>query len=90
MATTLVDFAEQANPKTLAEARRAGFRQASRVHGSFLATAEKRALGFFEKFADQDVSFTDCVSFALMNQHDIERAFTFDRHFALAGFEVWP
>ncbi len=53
-------------------------------------TAEKRALGFFEKFADQDVSFTDCVSFALMSQYRIERAFTFDRHFAHAGFEVWP
>ena len=44
MATSLTDFAEQANPRTLAEARRAGFKQATRVHGSFLATAEKRAL----------------------------------------------
>jgi phosphatidylglycerophosphate synthase len=44
MATSLADFAEQANPKTLAEARRAGFRQATRVHGSFLAAAEKCAL----------------------------------------------
>src|SRR6202163_1921031 len=44
MATSLADFAEQINPKTLDEARRAGFRQATRVHGSFLATAEKRAL----------------------------------------------
>lgn len=44
MATSLADFAEQANPKTLAEARRAGFRQATRVHGSLLACVEKRAL----------------------------------------------
>ena len=44
MSTTLADFAEQANPRTLAEAGRAGFKQATRVHGSFLATAEKRAL----------------------------------------------
>jgi phosphatidylglycerophosphate synthase len=44
MATSLADFAEQINPKTLAEARRAGFRQATRVHGSLLAAAEKRAL----------------------------------------------
>jgi archaetidylinositol phosphate synthase len=44
MAASLTDFAEQINPKTLAEARRAGFRQATRVHGSFLAAAEKRAL----------------------------------------------
>ena len=44
MATSFADFAEQANPKTLAEARRAGFRPATRIHGSFLAAAEKRAL----------------------------------------------
>jgi phosphatidylglycerophosphate synthase len=44
MATSFADFAEQADPKTLAEARLANFRQATRVHGSFLAAAEKRAL----------------------------------------------
>ncbi len=44
MATSFAEFAEQANPKTLAEARRANFRQATRIHGSFLAAAEKRAL----------------------------------------------
>jgi len=44
MATSLADFAEQINPKTLAEARRAHFLQATRVHGSFLAVVEKRAL----------------------------------------------
>jgi len=42
--TSLSDFAEQMDPTTLAEARRAGFRQATRVHGSFLAATEKRAL----------------------------------------------
>lgn len=44
MPTSLADFAEQANPRTLAEARRASFRQATRVHRSFLAAAEKRTL----------------------------------------------
>jgi archaetidylinositol phosphate synthase len=44
MATSLADFAEQIDPKTLAEVRRADFRQAIRVHGSLLAAAEKRAL----------------------------------------------
>ena len=44
MATSMVDFAEQINPTTLAEARRADFRQAIRVHGSLLAVVEKRAL----------------------------------------------
>ena len=51
---------------------------------------ELRALGDFEKLADQQVSFTDCVSFALMRRYRIQRAFSFDRHFAYAGFELWP
>ena len=51
---------------------------------------ESRALDAFEKFADQQVSFTDCVSFVLMKKHRIERAFSFDGHFVLAGFELWP
>ena len=50
---------------------------------------ETAALGLFEKFADQKVSFTDCISFALMKHHDLQRAFTFDRHFASAGFSIW-
>lgn len=51
---------------------------------------EREALVFFEKFADQGVSFADCASFALMRHHRIKRVFTFDRHFAMAGFDVWP
>jgi len=44
VATSMVDFAEQIDPKTLAEARRAEFRQATRVHGSLLAAMERRVL----------------------------------------------
>ncbi len=44
MATLLAEFAEQINPKTLAEVRRADFRLATRIHGSFLAAVEKRTL----------------------------------------------
>jgi len=51
---------------------------------------EREALVLFEKFADQGVSFADCASFALMHHHRIKRAFAFDRHFALAGFDLWP
>jgi archaetidylinositol phosphate synthase len=40
----MADFAEQMNPSTLAEVRRTEFRQASRVHGSWLASVERRAL----------------------------------------------
>ena len=54
------------------------------------ASDEAAALVFFRKLADQEVSFTDCVSFALMRRHRITRAFTFDRHFAAVGFTCWP
>lgn len=54
------------------------------------ADDEHDALELFRKFGDQQVSFTDCVSFALMRRHGIDRAFGFDRHFVHAGFELWP
>jgi predicted nucleic acid-binding protein len=54
------------------------------------AADELNALVIFRKFADQNVSFADCVSFVLMRSHRIARAFTFDRHFRLAGFETVP
>jgi predicted nucleic acid-binding protein len=54
------------------------------------AADEAAALALFRKLADQEVSFTDCVSFALMRRHRLARAFTFDRHFAAAGFSCWP
>jgi predicted nucleic acid-binding protein len=54
------------------------------------ADDEHQALVLFEKYADQEVSFTDCISFTLMKRQHIRRAFAFDRHFKDAGFEVWP
>ena len=42
--SSLAEFAEQMNPSILTEARQAEFRQANRVHGSLLASLEKRAL----------------------------------------------
>ena len=51
---------------------------------------EIAALDLFARFADQEVSFTDCISFVLMRRYRLSRAFTFDRHFLAAGFEVLP
>lgn len=51
---------------------------------------EWQAIALFDKFADQNVSFTDCTSFVLMRQRKIQRVFSFDRHFTLAGFRVHP
>jgi hypothetical protein len=49
---------------------------------------EHDALSCFRKFADQRVSFTDCISFSVMRRHHIDTAFTFDRHFLNAGFRA--
>jgi len=50
---------------------------------------ETAAIELFEKYADQKVSFTDCISFVLMRKADIETAFSFDQHFERAGFKLW-
>ena len=50
---------------------------------------DMEALDLFEKYADQQVSFTDCASFTLMRRARIKRAFSFDRHFERAGFTIW-
>lgn len=50
---------------------------------------ERDAVKFFGKYADQEVSFTDCVSFVLMRKKNIEIAFSFDAHFQRAGFRLW-
>ena len=49
---------------------------------------EREALGFFEKYADQEISFTDCVSFVLIQKKKIEEVFSFDGHFEQAGFRL--
>jgi len=54
------------------------------------ADDEIAALAEFERFADQSVSYTDALSFVLMKQEKIREAFSFDRHFALAGYSLWP
>jgi hypothetical protein len=51
---------------------------------------ELAALRHFEKFADQAVSFTDCLSFVLMEERGIRDVFGFDRDFRLVGFRLWP
>jgi len=51
---------------------------------------ELRAIDWFAKFSDQDISFTDCISFALMKRERIHHVFSFDRHFDTAGFKRLP
>jgi predicted nucleic acid-binding protein len=44
----------------------------------------------FLKYHDKDFSFTDCISFLLMNQRGIKEAMTFDKHFRQMGFLMSP
>jgi len=45
---------------------------------------------WLDKFDDQDFSFTDAVSFAVMSDRGIREALALDHHFAVAGFTVVP
>jgi len=51
---------------------------------------ERKAETFLEGFADQDLSYVDAVSFAVIKAEGIKDAFTFDRHFYLIGCNVLP
>lgn len=45
-----------------------------------------RALEIFSKYSDQSFSFTDCTSFAIMEDLKIDEALAFDRHFTFEAF----
>lgn len=45
---------------------------------------------WIHRFSDQAFSLTDAVSFVVMRAYGIAAAFTFDRHFQIAGFETLP
>ncbi len=47
------------------------------------------ATNWLKKLSDQKVNFTDALSFTLMRREKITEAFTFDRHFSFAGFQVF-
>lgn len=48
------------------------------------------AWSYFQQHDDKDYSLTDCISFVLMHQRGIDRAYAFDRHFVQAGFQKEP
>lgn len=53
---------------------------------SLLAKAE----GIFRKYTDKRWSFTDCVSFAFMDEMGLEDAFAFDTNFSQYGKILYP
>jgi uncharacterized protein len=49
---------------------------------------EKRTVLILESYKDQRLSFTDALSFAVMEKLKLKDVFTYDRHFLIAGFNV--
>ncbi len=49
-----------------------------------------RAEGIFRTYTDKRWSFTDCVSFAFMDELGLEEAFCFDQNFAQYGKILCP
>lgn len=54
------------------------------------ASHEQRAWAIFEQYRDQDFSFTDCTSFAVMQDRQLSHAFTADHHFVTMGCIIVP
>ena len=55
-----------------------------------LETDEQKGWTIFARYRDQDFSYTDCTSFAIMQRLKISTAFTFDHHFRVMRFNVVP
>jgi len=51
---------------------------------------EQSAKYFLTKYANLKISYTDAVSFAIMTKKNIPSAFSFDKHFEIAGFQLKP
>lgn len=59
------------------------------VHGD--AALQRAALEeWIRRFDDQPFTLTDATSFAVMRRRGVTSAFTFDRHFGIAGFAMLP
>ena len=50
----------------------------------------RAALRLMKKYSDQAVSYTDCISFVLMEREGLKHVFGFDHHFKAARFNLWP
>lgn len=51
---------------------------------------EDMAWEMAKKYPDKDFSFTDCLSFIVMERLACRKAFAFDQHFRQMGYEVYP
>lgn len=49
---------------------------------------EKQAIQLLEKYREHEFSYADAVSFCIMQNLGVKQAFTYDRHFIIAGFDI--
>jgi predicted nucleic acid-binding protein len=49
----------------------------------------RAALGWLRQLSDQRITYTDAVSFAVMQSLRSSAALSFDRDFLVAGFQLW-
>lgn len=49
---------------------------------------ELYAVRVLEKYKEHDISFTDCLTVALMKRHNIDNIFSFDDHFKFFNFRI--
>lgn len=54
------------------------------------STIQERSFQILHRYHDQDFSYADAVSFALMQERGIKDAFAFDHHFTVMGFRLVP
>ena len=47
-----------------------------------------KSWGIFIKYKDQDFSFVDCLSFAILKKENINKVFSFDKHFNYMGYKM--
>jgi len=66
--------------------------QASPLLTIVFTTAAHHGAGrkWLERLADQRITYTDAVSFAVMEAAQSSAAMSFDHDFVVAGFRLWP
>ncbi|HEX4955053.1 MAG TPA: PIN domain-containing protein [Thermoanaerobaculia bacterium] len=86
-------IAETGNGLARSPARQTFGSAVDRLRESTAATIVKideslllRALALFGRRRDKTWGLVDCASFVVMEDHEVRRAFTNDRHFEQAGF----
>ena len=54
------------------------------------ADLERAAIGVLKKYKDKKLSFTDCITVAILHAEKLDGVFAFDEDFRSLGFQVFP